>query len=705
MLETASDTRNVSVVNEREHIQDIKQPDPDAQEKEVIETTWYKFRNSAINRDRPFQNFDGLHLIDYIDESVRRFITNVDTRDDIEDWQARVHDPFTRNKVLAILGKIAQVMPIAELSGRGDEDYRKGQILTDLYQYSEDIDDYDEFLVRILLEAIVKGTAIGYEGQEMSEKAIREVKDTGDDITVTKAMKKTNRLYGLVVPLEDFYPSNVGINRIKDMPYCFWRSITPYQQFLQDYAMFDRATNVLPKVLFSAAIDNRPYYLDYISNDVREGFVEIIRYYNKDFDEYVVLANGVWLNPMYGKDGKILKEMVGSKLKAITQPLPFTHKELPFWDIRFELYPSFFYGKSLPDKLRGLQDVLNVLTNMLLDQSFLTVFKPILTSGFDSIEDDYLRPGRRTPVDTQGGNLKDQYMTLDMGTPSGWHEFILNYTRKVMEEASMDQVQSGQAGVGGRTTAEEIQTASQGVASMLGLFGRLIKYGLKRKALLRSKNILQFWTDKNSPMIEQIEGQGGTKLFKSVFNTFNINNTVLTDGNRGTKVIEMYDNQSEMPTKVALQNRALLAKGMHGKNIEIIAMDPNYIRDLEFDVKLVINQQSDETKDTLKALQLEKVRIYMSFFPDIIDKVELASQTAEKMGDDPMKIISPDAINQSMQSMNPQQQQQQQAAQQGAQSPQMGQTPQGLPNIAMQKAMRGQLQNLDTNQLQSQLTG
>ena len=181
-------------------------------------------------------------------------------------------------------------------------------------------------------------------------------------------------------------------------------------------------------------------------------------------------------------------------------PLPFTHKELPFWDVKFDFYGDFFYGKSLPDRLKSMQDVLNVLTNMLLDQSFLTIFPPLLTSGFDSIEDDYLRPGRRTPIDTQGLPLNQAFMTLDLGTPGNWHQFILEYTKNIMEQASVDQIQSGQAGVGERTTAQEIRTASEGVAAMLGLFQRMINTGIRRKALLRGANILQFWTTKDSPV-------------------------------------------------------------------------------------------------------------------------------------------------------------------------------------------------------------
>lgn len=688
-----NDTKNVSIVDEPKIVAKPKTPAPKGYEAEVIASTFQKFRYSRMHRDGAWENFDGLTLVEYINESVRRFITNVDARDDIEDWQARVHDGMTRNKVLATLSKIVQVLPIAEFNGRGDEDFRKAQILTDLYQYSEDVDDYEELLINTLLECILKGTAISYEGQERKVQAIRNVKGSGDDMTIETGEKRINRLYGSLVPLEDFYPSNIGIRRIKDMPFCFWRSSIPFQQFLQDFAMFGRSADVQPKVSWSGEIEDRPYYLDFISDDVVEGMVEVIRYYNKDTDEYVLLANGIWLNAL----------MQAGQL--VVSPLPFTHKELPFWDIRFELFPNFFYGKSLPDKLKSYQDVLNVLTNMLLDQSFLTIFPPILTSGFDSIEDDYLRPGRRTPVDTQGGSLQEQYMKLDMGTPTGWHEFILNYTRKVMEEASMDQVQSGVAGVGGRTTAQEIDTASAGVSAMLGLFGRLIKYGLRRKALLRAKNILQFWTEESSPIIEQILGEGGTKKVNKAFNIIKVDNTVLTSGQRGLKIIEMYANPSDKPTKKQLETRKMLAQADMGKNIEVVAMDADYIRNFEFDVKLVINTKSEDSKDQQKLQQLEKTRIYMSFFPDIIDKAELAAQTMEKLGDDPMKLILPSAVQSSL-GLSQDQQKQQDAAAGQMKDGGMNTLPQGtLPNQALQKAMGKQLQGRDAQMLQQQMVG
>lgn len=620
------EVKNVSVAEEA----DKEYPEfiPSDKEINVVSSTFLKFTNSATERNRNFQNFDGLNLVDYIEDSYRRYTTNIDIRDDIEDWQSVVHDPFTRTKVLAVLGQIVKTMPVAEFVGRGDEDFVRGQIMTSMNEFSEEMEDAETLVVSALEEAIVKGTVVVYEGHENKERTLRDIKGTNDEISFLETKETTNKLFSEIVRLEDFYPSSVGISDIKKMPYCFRRRIIPFQHFLQDYAMFNKSSYVKPNQTVEKDTE-KPYYLDYISDDVvNNGDVEIIYYYNRDVDEYIIIANGVWLNPIIQKE------------KEIISPIPFNHKELPFWSFKFESFGGdFFYGKSLPDKLKTLQDVLNVLTNMLLDQSFLTIFPPLLTNGFDSIEDDYLRPGRRTPIDTQGLSIRDSFMKLDLGTPGNWHQFILNYTRGIMEEASVDKVTQGTAGAGDRTTAQEIRVAAEGVTAMLSLFGRYIKSGLKRKALLRGKNILQFWTNKKTPIMKKLFGEDGNKEFNEAFNTIKLDNTTMSNGKRGRKVIEIYSSKKHLPTKNELKARAKIFKIQTGKDVEIVAIPASYLRDFEFDVKVVINPRSEHTRDMEKALQLEKVKVYLSFFPQQVDINELAAQTAEKMGDDPTKIF------------------------------------------------------------------
>lgn len=622
------------------------------EEQDVVRGTFELFRITQQDRDRGFQYFDGRDLITYINDSVLRFTTNIDAREDIEDWQARIHDPFTRNKVQAILGRVVDSLPIADFMPRGDEDPVKAEVLNTLYEYSESISDAEKFMVFALEEALVKGTMVGYEGIEVKDKKIREIVKfkNGDNIESKEKTMKIRKLRSYIVPLEDFYPSSVGLTEIDDMPYCFVRKEMPFESFVKEYSNFERSQYVVPNQTNSANELDRTAFKDFISTNTNEGNVEVIKFYSQERDQYIIMANGCWLNPIGNWQ---------------ISPLPFNHKKLPFWSIRYDLFGAdFFYGKSLPDKLSALQDVLNVLHNMLLDQSFLSIFRPIVTSGIDDIEDDFLRPGRRIALDTQGAPLGDSLQVLDMGTPTGWHQFILEYTKRVLEESSIDSVSSGAAGVGGRTTAEEIRTAAAGVTSLLGLFASFIKFGVKDRARLRAANILQFYFDPQSPVLEGVLNKDGAAEASKAFNTFVVDSSGMTPGSRGSKIVEVYAKKSEMPTKIQARIRAKVDEAATGKKISRTALVPEYIRDFEYDIRIIPNPKSEINRDTDRAMEIQFQQTMSALYPDLINRVELAATLAEKFGRDPVKVLKKDAIQSEM-APNPMMEPGQQAPMQG----------------------------------------
>lgn len=597
-------------------------------EQDVIQTIFWRFRDTQQERDKVMEYFDKRTLIEYINDSVLRYTTNVDQRDDIEDWQARVHAPFTRNKVNTILGKVLDELPVVEVMGRGDEDIIKAEIVNTLFEYSEDVDDSQEFFVYALEEAIVKGTMVGYEGIETYTRSTRNVvkyKD-GDDITTTEGKIIERKLVSVIVPLEEFYPSSVGIRKIQDMPYCFWRQEINFTKFAKDYKNYEKAKHVQP---YSANRLNqnvtKPFYMNYITPTTRDGTVEIIKYYNQDTDEYILIANGIWLNPVGNEE---------------VSPMPFNHKRLPFFSFIYDIFGSdFFYGKSLADRLKALQDVMNVLQNMMLDQSFLSIFPPLLVAGNDDIEDDFLRPGRRIPVDTGGLPISQAFQKLDLGTNPGWHEFILNYTKSILEESSVDRLQQGQAPQGGRITATAIKAAAMGLESLLGLFEKFIKNALKSRARLRVANILQFYTDPDYPIIEAIMGDGAIKEASKAFNVFQVDSLPMTPGKRGTKIIELYRNAEDLPTKANLKLKTRLDEVVSGKRLTRIGITPDYIRQFEFDVTLKPNKESDLNKEQERALEIQFQQTMLTMYPDLIDRNQLAAELVVNFGKDPAKVL------------------------------------------------------------------
>jgi hypothetical protein len=608
---------------------------PSDKEQGVVNDVFRKFCASREERDKPYQYFDGKTLLEYTSDNVKRFTTNEFWRDDIDDWQANLHQPFTRNKILSVLSRVVDSLPSIEYKNRQLDDIRKANILNALVEYVDDVDDNEELMVFAILEALVKGTVIGFEGYSEQKVSVRDIeKLSGDKIIIKERDRIVRKIFGSLIPIESFYPSSVGIRKIDDMPYCFVRRVRPYSEFISKNKEYAKSEYVERKSGTNET-DSQLFYKDYISDDVAEGYVEEIEYWNKLTDEYVKLANGVWLNPV---------EIEGEENVS---PIPYNHKTLPFWSFIYDAFgEDFFYGKSLSDRLSVLNDTLDVLDNMLLDQSFLTIFSPMLFSGIDPIEDDILKPGRRIAIDTAGLPLNQSVMSLQQQTPSGWHQFILDYTKRVLEETSIDSVSQGIAGVGERTTATEIRAAASGVVTLLGLFAKFIKFGIKRKYLLRGKNVLQFSTQANSPLIEQVMGIGGSKLFDKAFQTFVIDGQVLPSGKRGTSIIAMYSSEKDMPTdEQSKAIKSILESENNPKKFSITNITPEYIRNMEFDIKLVMNTKSESGKELDKALTISKIQTYMTFFPDIMNRQEIAAELAEAFGDDPTRIFRDNIMN------------------------------------------------------------
>lgn len=596
---------------------------PSEKEMSVVTKTMELFRRAQQDRDRAFAYFDGMNLLTYIEDSTERFNTNFYLREEMEDWQSRFNNGFTRNKVLSMVGKLIEQLPIASALPRGEEDILRAQIITDLYHYTEELDDYENFMSMFVLELLVKGTAIGYEDIEYQKKKIREVKGAGDKMTVKENVIKTTKFFSELVPIDEYYPASVGIIGTQNQPYSFWRKVLDISKFQEKFGHYKKAELVEARKSAQTSGASIPYYLDFVSSDVGEGMVELIRFYDSLNDQYVMLANGLWINPL-GDNEEV-------------QPMPWSHKEQPFYSAINEPFGVFFYGKSLPNKLSSLQDTLNVLENMIMDQTFLSIFTPIITAGFEDFEDDFIRPGRRTSIDTNGLSLQSAIMPLQFPTPTGWHQFILEYTRRIMEEASLDRVSQGQAGTGSeRTTAYEVQTAAAGVAAILTMVARYLNGAIKRKAMLRFKNILQFGFQPNATIVPGV--MADTDVSKP-FATFSFNETKLTDGKRGTRILEIYRNEEALPTAEESAARAAISSIEQGKKVEVTAISPKYIRDVQFDIKMGLDTRREHSSMAEQAMLLQQIQILSQVGGQMVNLEEPLLKLATSMGLDPTKII------------------------------------------------------------------
>lgn len=582
------------------------------------------------NRDTRMQLFDGKNLVDYINDSVYRYTTNIFERDNLEEWQSRTNVPMTRNKINQISGRSIQSMPIGQIMPHGTGKYRRATILNNLNEFSEDTAKYSSTMAEFTTEAMVKGTSVAYEGHDKSINLLRELKKDG---TVSEIKEVKNELITTIVNLEDFYPSTVFVNSVNQLSGAAWREILDYDEFIVKYGSFDKAAEI--PAFSNVAADDFPAYRDDASKHFGDGKVEVLHIYKKNTDEYIILANGFILNPLKLENGTVT-----------TYPMPFKHKSLPFFSMKFEsLSSNFFYGKSMPDKLSASNDMLNVMTNMTFDQSVMALYSPIITSSTDYIEDDFLKPGRRIAIDTNGLPIDSVIKELKISPPSGWYQYILSYTKNIIEEASVDALSSGStSGLADRTTAKAVETAAAGVASALSYFGLQIREAVKDKTRLRIGNILQVYFDKSNPLAHKIIGEK-ISYINSAFNEFSIENAELSPGKdgkvtRGKKIIEIYSSKEEMPTGDELEARAVVEKVTTGKDIEIVALPSDYFRDMfKFDVKVTADKRNETTQATEQAIAMYKAQTYMQLGQGRVNVDEILADLMEKNGDDPTKFL------------------------------------------------------------------
>ena len=594
---------------------------PSQKGQDVIKNSWSRYSEMRTNRELSYRWFGKKHegtyrnLVEYINVCEKRWNSDGIPRVNLEDWQASVFKPETRNKVMAILSAVAQQRPRVKFKGVEESDYLREQVLGNLYDWSENKDDGDEMALYTMLDAIIHGTAIRYEGYEDCKRVIKEISENSGSYEEIKFKEKTiidRKVLTRTVRLQDFFFGNMSERRMDDQPDCVWRKIMRFNDFRAEFAGWEESKYVLP----GGDLTDETFFSNFVTEEVREqnsDLVEVIRYYNRDADEFVILANGVWVNP------------IGNKVC----PIPFNHKQLPFFSIVFEPFSSDFpYGKSLPDKMLNEQDAINALYNMMLDQAYVSIHKPLVTGDEDAIDDVELVPGK---INYIGADIKN-VLELDITPPQAAHFNMIQLMQNSLQQSSVDSVQQGQTGEAG--TATEVRAAAAAAARQFLLFLQFVFHGYKRKARLRVGNILQFFTSPSQ--IEKILGEDGEEKFKEAFQSFKLDDVQMLNGKQGSRIIEMVG-EDEMEEK--MNNRETERMELEPKNMEKFYVTPEYIRSFEYDVEPIPESTIKETSEVRKAMEIEWQKTITALYPDKINRDAAFEDLARTFNKDPDKYI------------------------------------------------------------------
>lgn len=577
----------------------VKQSEKD---KKLI-AKWYDYYHTMRDTmDQSYRYFNDRTLIDYINDSTKRFNGYIPEREGKYDWQSHVFSNATRNKTMALFAKIGLQAPdvkIRAVDRKNNLSKKASNIIHDCYEYSNVKSNASMAYFNETLDCAVKGTVVVYEGYKVKERKIKEITSyeplTGEITFDEKTIRDYDDCYSEICNLPDFFIWNIYEEDIQNQSRIIWRKIMLKDEFKTLFAKFPNVDKVKAGQELSPA-EEKEFYKEQWGTELESDSIEVLYCFDKDNDEYVIIANGV---------------------KMQDSPFPWNHKQYPFAKTVFEKFDvRFFYGKSLPDKMLSDQDTLNTLYNMALDKTFLSIFPPILDSTINEIEDEMLVPGRRMPVEDIN-SMKE----LGIKSVDSSHFNMLELVSKNIDLSSVSTTQQGQAGSG--STAREVVLAEENARMLLGVFNFLLEDLVWKKAKLRIANILQFYSQPNK--VEVFTNKGKDEI-QEKFREITLDNIGLEDGKTGIKKIRLTEELS--PEKKLLRKKEISKeerdlKIKEGIDIEILEVPASYIRQLSVDLSIVKNSGYLSSKSTDMALGLEYIKYVTTLFPELVNKEAL----------------------------------------------------------------------------------
>lgn len=571
---------------------------------EEIFGVYEKYIKWRALREQPYKQFNGQNLTSYLQEAREKFWGYLPLSTDLDVPQ--FFFPETRNQVIGILTKIANLRMKPRFDGVEDFDIVKATILKDLFEYwrrnsNQKIKNFWNFLY-----TVINGTSIVFVAYRSLVKNVKEISlydpNTGEVIYDEKENDNSD-VYQVLCNLEDIYIPKIWEADIQEQKQIIWRTLMKFSDFKEAFSEYENSKYVIPGSQFS----DSSIFSQFFSYNVLGGdFVEVIRYFDADNDKYMIIANGVLLNPIKTKGGK--QEIC---------PLVWNHKKLPFAKTIFEpLDANFFYGIPLPQKVKTPQDALNKMWELLLEREIRSISAPIITTD-PSVELGLeFKPGRIYQVQAD----VNQYRELQVSptSPSYWN--AINSLQGIINR-------SGVGGLSPIITSRQPRTATEKAAEevykkeVAGLYYLFYEDLMEQIAWLVIQNMIQFYTS------QKVEKIVGSRKFNKILSLVNAK---LAGGGIGNREIRITN--SPLPPQ-ELKQEAWYRSLFRKEKVEIIEVTPEMLKQLKFDIKIDFEPDYSQTQE--QAMFLDFITIlYKLFMPyNLIDPKKTLFRLIEKFGE------------------------------------------------------------------------
>jgi hypothetical protein len=519
-------------------------------------------------------------------------------------WRSRAIRPVIRNKCMSIAAHATArlIFPkIFAYNENSDEQRDAAQVMEDLMEWSGDESNYPYTALMRVITAMASPASIGYTEYGEVTRTVKTEKGP-DGAWVEKRIRDEaySCFMDQVVPVTQLYIQNMFEPDIQKQGWLIWRKVISYSEAQTKYnGVYENFKYVRPGVQTIYDDANRTFYYVYDPN-MRQENVEEITYWNKNLDLKITMVNRVMLTPH-------------------DNPNPRMDKLYPFDKFGYEpIHNRFFYYKSLAFKLMQDANVVNTLYQMVIDGTYLAIFKPMVNVGGEIITSDVIVPGAVTTLSDPNADLR----AINVGSDLRSGLETLSVVEKSIDESSQDPIQQGQGGKSSQT-AYEISRLEQNANTVLGLFLQMIAQHVKDFGRLRLGDILQYLT---APEVVDITGEPELS-----YRTFFLKGAMEGANKKIEFDLELPD---EMDSEDYLDASYNLLAEEKTKKMTIARVNPTLFRELKYKVTISPDVENPRSTDLERAYALEDydrmIAQPMVFDPNETGKLLLANNPLTK---------------------------------------------------------------------------
>lgn len=575
-------------------------------EQVIVNRVYEQVRHMIDLRNLNYKQFNDRNLKQYIDDSEKRLNSYVPTREsqDKEDWQANVALPTVRDKLKRIIAGYSLDVPSLEVEASratGEIDVAsidRGEIGKQLI-HSSYLENENPVIANFWesWEASAKGTIIKYEGYLKSRVKQKFIKsydfESGEIDFDEREVDVEDKLVSHIVPLTELYISDYYVYDIQEQDELAWIKYYSQERFERDFGRYKNYDKV--RLAGGLKEDTSTFYKqDHWGKADRAGKekIEVIRYYNKLRDEYIIIANGIIL-----LNAPLLWKYNGKKKYPFAKSIlePFAGHE-------------FFYGKSFADIMMGQYDLLNTFFNSIMDKGAKALDPPTLIGGanrdmFD-LEDEFLMTKSRIYIDDI-----NQVKPMPIEQVSQADVAMIELLGRGIEDAvpSMPHLMQNK-----EATAREVVITQERMQEMKSIYNETLVDLWRQKYELRLANIMTMYP---VPKKVHIDGKD-----KKVYRTFIVKNVVLDEDTKERGILAVQfrklseEEEIEAEQQASAERMAMKQKGI---NYRKKILNPEFFN--SFLYKITVSPESLHRKSQAmeQASIIEELQVMTQMFPEI----------------------------------------------------------------------------------------